>query len=133
MPMMPTNSLSLHIGTASMVRAAGELRKLRGGVARRWIEIIRYFQYVGNLNRSLGCYRASDGCSGVRSDDRIAPPLFRIGQWCAVQRNGAKSISLGAIQHTELCLAEPRRIRQHRFEHRLKIARRSGNNLEHFR
>ena len=50
-----------------------------------------------------------------------------------MQRNDAKCISLAEIQIAELGLADARRVLQHGLEHRLQLAGRAADDLQHLR
>ena len=50
-----------------------------------------------------------------------------------MQRDGSKCIAFAQKQIAELGLADARRVRQHSFEHRLQLAGRTRDDLQHLR
>jgi hypothetical protein len=88
---------------------------------------------VGDLNRLFRRHCAPEHSCGAGTNYRVAPPLFGIERWRAMQRNRANRSSFGLKQHAELRLADAHRVRQHGLEHRLKLAGRTTDNLENLR
>ena len=53
-------------------------------------------------------------------------------RWDAEQCDRIESFIIVSVQHTEFRVANPYRVRQHGVENRLKLARRTGNDFQHF-
>src|SRR5262249_55779076 len=100
------------------VRELGELRSAS-------IEMIKFFQDVGDLNRLLGRHRTSERGVWAGADHWVAPP--RLNKWlrCTMNRNSPKGISFAPIQDAEFGLADTRRVREHGIKDRLKFAGRA--------
>ena len=101
---------------------------------RQWITLLvrAALTHVGNLNR-LFILSAAGQWRIRRRAEQGSGQLFPVGgrQW-TVQRDGAESIAFAEPERAVTGPAQLCRIRQHRFEHGLKLARRTGNDAQHF-
>src|SRR5262245_25642553 len=90
---------------------------------------------VGNLDRLPLSDNASHwNAYVVEADHRSALPLLLVGfRQRAVERSVAIDISVSQPKRPIARLGQPRRIRQHGLEHRLEIAWRSADDLQHLR
>ena len=68
-----------------------------------------------------------------RPDHRLAVAYFGKCRRRAVQRHRAERVAFEQEQVAELGLADARRVLQHGIEHRLKLARRAADDLQHLR
>ena len=81
----------------------------------------------------LGSDDAIERAVRLRLDDRLAPPLF--GEVAVARRACATMREIRRPRTetvAELGLADARGILQHRLKHRLQLAGRAGDDLEHF-
>jgi hypothetical protein len=98
---------------------------------RRWIalDIHLLCHQVGNMDHLLGPYQAAHDRFGLWP--KWHAPAFLDQSGRSVMRGGdAKVVAIAEIQISELGLADPHRIPQHRLEYRGKLAGRARDDTE---
>ena len=90
-----------------------------------------FHENIGNVDH---LFRIGDAvketCPATRND-WIALSVGGVCLRRVVQRNASESIALIQVQIAELGAADAYRVGQHGREHRLQVARRAGDDLEH--
>src|SRR5262249_60471722 len=88
---------------------------------------------IGNMDRTLHLRDPPEAGVRRRTDNRSGAAFSRQPRRRTVQCGDAVlSFPLPQVQHPELGLAEPRRVRQYGLEHGLQVARRTGYDLKDF-
>src|SRR5262249_6688516 len=88
---------------------------------------------ISNMHDLLRLGGAAEAGSSARVEYRFTHPSLYIGWWRAIHGDSAESISFTQIHGAELGCADTRRILQHGLEHRLQLAGRTADNLQHLR
>jgi hypothetical protein len=78
-------------------------------------------------NRLLGAGEPAQRRFRAPMHNRIASPLLGKRRRHVVERNRPEPVALGEPQHAEVCLAEPRRVREYRLEYRLQVRWRTAD------
>src|SRR5262249_22875151 len=87
---------------------------------------------IGNMDRTLHLRDLPEAGARPRTDNRSAAAFLRQPWWRTVQCGDAVfSFPLPQVQHAELGVAEPRRVRQYGLEHGLKVAGRARDEAQH--
>src|SRR5262245_36374662 len=88
---------------------------------------------IVDLNHLLSNRRTAKGGFGMRTNQRVAPPIFDQCGRRVIQADGSKLVSLAESQASESSAAQVCRVCQNRIENRLQISRRTADDLEHLR
>ena len=126
--MAPISSFSLSIGTTRSVRAPASLSGSgSASFARRPVRVWMSAIYV-----CFGQHACEPRPGGGTTS--VAPALLRQTRAAhhAARQRGKCPFSY-RYRHAELGLADARRVRQHGLEHRLKLAGRARDDLQHLR
>ena len=94
------------------------------------VDIALVLPKVGNVDELLGSDQAIERTARQLGDQWLAPEPFGIVE-SLVYGHSAEAVSLAQEHIADLGLADARGLRQHRVKHRLQLARRAGNDLEH--
>ena len=93
-------------------------------------EIGRLRPHVGDVDRPAGLCDAGEWDIRGRPVQRPLAPMLRHQR--SLERRDAERIAFAQPQDAVGRLAKPGCVRQHRLEHRVQLARRTGNDLQHF-
>src|SRR5215471_4964823 len=106
----------------------------RRGIGWWDIHVILFGANIGDMDRMLGLSDPPEAGTRRRTDNSAGAAFLRQPRRRTVQCGDAVlSFPLPQVQHAELGLAEPRRVRQYALEHGLQVAGRAGDNSQHFR
>ncbi len=97
---------------------------------RKASDVSRLCRGVEDVNYLFGARESGNRKVRLGSHDPIAWELVDEVKWHAMQCDTAESVALHKPHHAILRLADARRIRQHRVEHRLELTGRRANDTE---
>jgi hypothetical protein len=84
------------------------------------------------MDHLLCCGEPTERNLGIEMNYRLSRPrLYKCGRR-AVHRSRAKPLAVIKEQISKFCLTDTHRIRQDNLEHRLQLARRTTDDLQHF-